>query len=63
MDRSGLIAQKQDVRRRLERAQREVERMRSLVPVPKRAIERLEGQIEQWMAEEYQLRVAIDQSR
>ncbi len=67
-DRLDLIARKQDVRSRIERLRRqlaqEMEQTRSPGERAKsRRIRRLESQLEQLMAEEYRLRVAIDQSR
>lgn len=62
-EREMLIARKREVRRELERAQRELETLRDRPNLPDREIARLENQVEQLMAEEFNLRVAIDQSR
>lgn len=62
-DRETLIARKQEVRRRIEQARRTLERERAKPVPPKRQINRLERQLEGLMAEEYNLRVAIDQAR
>ncbi|MEX1021445.1 MAG: hypothetical protein WDZ49_17420, partial [Litorilinea sp.] len=68
-DRATLIARKQTVRQELERAQRELERLRQQVGEPMtesmaaRAIARLESRSEQLMAEEFNLRLAIDRTR
>jgi hypothetical protein len=60
-ERSELIARKETVRARLVQLQRELERSR-LQPHAGKQVRRLEEQIEQLMAEEQQLRQAIDQS-
>ncbi len=60
-ERSSLIARKESVRARLVQLQRELERAR-LQPHAGKQVRRLEDQIEQMMAEEAQLRQAIDQS-
>ena len=62
-DRDTLIAQKHAVRRALEQTQRELERLRSQVPLPQRRIVQLESQAEQLMAQEFNLRLAIDRAR
>lgn len=62
-DRYALIARKEEVRRKLEQLRRTLERERAKVPPPRRQIARLESHLEQLMAEEYNLRVAIDQAR
>jgi hypothetical protein len=64
-DRASLIARKHAVRRELERTQRELTRLRSTDSVNshKRRIRQLEKKLEQLMAEEYRLRVAIDRAR
>jgi chromosome segregation ATPase len=61
-DRFALIARKQEVRRRLETLQRQLEHERTKSPPAPRRIQQLEQQVDQLMAEEYQLRVAIDQA-
>lgn len=62
-DRYALIARKEEVRRKLEQIRRTLERERAK-PVPsERQIGRLETTIEQLMAQEYNLRIAIDQAR
>lgn len=62
-DRYALIARKEEVRRKLEQVRRTLERERAKVPPQQRLVNRLESQLEQLMAEEYNLRVAIDQAR
>ena len=63
-ERFQLIARKNELCQSLERLQRQLERQRTkLPPAHPRDLARLEAQIEQLMAEEYQLRVAIDQSK
>lgn len=62
-DREALIARKNEVRRRIEQVRRTLERERAKPAPPKRQVNRLETQLEQLMAEEYNLRVAIDQAR
>ena len=62
-DRELLIARKQEVRRRIEHLRRTLEGEQSKVRPSKRQINRLETQLEGLMAEEYNLRVAIDQVR
>ncbi len=57
-----LIARKELVRQRLGQLQRELTRLQTQQPSALRRIERLQGAIEQLMAEEYNLRVAIDQA-
>lgn len=62
-DRYQLIARKQEVRRQIERLQRELEALRAQVGRgQQRRVARLEGELERLMAEEYQLRMAIDRS-
>jgi lipid II:glycine glycyltransferase (peptidoglycan interpeptide bridge formation enzyme) len=69
MDRSALITRKHEVRRQLERAGAELARLQSAgnenAADPqrnRRRIAQLQQQIEQLMAEEYNLRLAIDRS-
>jgi len=62
-DRDALIARKQEVRRRIEQLRRTLELERVKAPTGNRQISRLETQLEALMAEEYTLRVRIDQSR
>ena len=62
-DRYALIARKEEVRHKLEQVRRTLERERAKVPPQQRLVNRLESQLEQLMAEEYNLRVAIDQAR
>ena len=69
MDRATLIARKQEVRRRLQAAQAELARLDAIAHEnaagPKRdrqRIAQLQQQIEQLMAEEYNLRLAIDRA-
>ncbi|GIV78903.1 MAG: hypothetical protein KatS3mg050_3297 [Litorilinea sp.] len=62
-DRYQLIARKQEVRRQIERLQRELEALRAQPGRgQQRRVARLEGELERLMAEEYQLRMAIDRS-
>jgi chaperonin cofactor prefoldin len=66
MDRDALIARKYEVRRRLERAQSALAELQKNAADPKgdrRRIAQLQSEIERLMAEEYNLRLAIDQSR
>jgi hypothetical protein len=64
-DRASLIARKHAVRGEIERTQRELARLRSpdSVNPNQRRIRQLEKKLEQLMAEEYRLRVAIDRAR
>lgn len=62
-NRDTLIARKEEVRRKLEQMRRTLERERAKDPPSQRQINRLETQLEQLMAEEYNLRVAIDRAR
>ena len=59
--RAALIAQKQRVRTQIEQIQRQLEQTRP--QGNRRKLAQLEAQLERWQAQEYQLRVAIDQSR
>lgn len=61
-DRFTLIARKQEVRRRLETLQRQLEHERAKAKPNQRRINQLERQAEQLMAEESNLRLAIDQT-
>ncbi len=61
-DRFALIARKQEVRRQLEMRQRQLDHERAKAVPAQRHIQQLERQMEQLMAEEYNLRVAIDQT-
>ena len=64
MDRAALIARKQEVRRQLQRAEAALAAIENAAD-PKRdrrRIAQLQQQIEQLMAEEYNLRLAIDRS-
>lgn len=64
MDRFDLIARKQEVRRQIERLNRQLDAERSAAD-PKqdrRRINQLEEQLQRLMAEEYALRIAIDRS-
>jgi hypothetical protein len=61
-DRFALIARKQEVRRRLEALQRQLDHERTKPQPNQRRIAQLEGQAEQLMAEESNLRIAIDQA-
>ncbi len=68
MDRFDLIARKQEVRRQIERLNRQLDAERSATRAaadPKqdrRRIAQLEQQLQTLMAEEYALRIAIDRS-
>jgi hypothetical protein len=68
MDRDALIARKQEVRRQLERVNRQLEaenNAQRAAADPKRdrrRIAQLEQQLQTLMAEEYSLRLAIDRS-
>lgn len=62
-DRDLLIARKHEVRRRIEQMRRTLEAERGKARPAQRQINRLESQLEGLMAEEYNLRVAIDQTR
>jgi len=64
MDRSALIARKEEVRRQLRRAQAALAQLENAAG-PKRdrrRIAQLQQQIDQLMAEEYNLRLAIDRA-
>ncbi|MCE7981093.1 MAG: hypothetical protein DYG89_07875 [Caldilinea sp. CFX5] len=61
-DRFTLIAHKQEVRRRLEALQRQLDHERAKPQPNQRRIHQLERQAEQLMAEESNLRIAIDQA-
>lgn len=62
-DRFALIERKQAVQRQIEQARRRLERERLLPRVNPSLIGQLETQLEQLMAEEYNLRLKIDQSK
>ena len=63
-DRESLIARKQEVLRKLTKAQQQLESVRQAVnPHQRRQRRQLEGEIEQLMAEEYRLRIAIDRAK
>ena len=63
-DRESLIARKQEVQRELTRAQRQLDSIRSADNRhQRRQRQQLETEVEQLMAEEYRLRIAIDRSR
>jgi len=61
-DRYTLIARKQEVRRRLETLQRQLDYERAKPKPNQRRITQMEQQAEQLMAEESTLRIAIDQA-
>ena len=62
-NREALIARKQSVRRQIERLVRQVEAaQQAQPPVPPRRLQRLEQELERLMAEETNLRQAIDRS-
>ena len=60
-NREALIAQKQQVRAQLEQIQRQLAQART--EAARRKVAQLETELERLQAQEYQLRVAIDQSR
>ena len=62
-DREMLIARKHEVRRRIEQLRRTLEHEEAKNVPATRRINQLQMQLEQLMAEEYNLRVAIDQAR
>ena len=64
MDRESLIARKQEVRRQLERAQASLVELENAAgpKQDRRRITQLQHQIERLMAEEFNLRLAIDQA-
>ena len=63
-DRASLIARKQEVQRKLTSAQRQLEAIGSADNGhQRRQRQQLEIEVEQLMAEEYRLRIAIDRSR
>ena len=64
MDRESLIARKQEVRRQLERAQALLVELENAAgpKQDRRRITQLQNQIERLMAEEFNLRLAIDQA-
>jgi hypothetical protein len=64
MDRFALIARKQEVRRQLERINRQLEAARDAADPERdrRRIAQLEQQSQTLMAEEYALRLEIDRS-
>ncbi|MFO7631620.1 MAG: hypothetical protein R6W76_03720 [Caldilinea sp.] len=64
MERHALIARKQEVRRLLEHAARELTRIDAQSPTwrTRRTVNSLQGKIERLMAEEYALRLAIDRA-
>ncbi len=64
MDRESLIARKQEVRRQLERAQASLVALENAAgpKQDRRRITQPQNQIERLMAEEFNLRLAIDQA-
>ncbi len=62
-DRFGLIARKQEIRRQIEQIRRQLEREQAQPTPQQRRIRQWETQLEQLMAEEYHLRLRIDQSK
>ena len=62
-DRFGLIARKQEIRRQIEQIRRQLAREQAQVTPQQRRIRQWETQLEQLMAEEYNLRLRIDQSK
>jgi hypothetical protein len=62
-DRFALIARKNEIRRQLEQATRQLEREWVQASPPNtRRVRQLENQIEQLMAAEYNLRLSIDRN-
>jgi hypothetical protein len=64
VDRESLIARKQEVRRQLERAQEALVELENAAgpKQDRRRIVQLQKQIDRLMAEEFNLRLAIDQA-
>ena len=63
-DKESLIARKHEVLRELTRARRQLEAVGSADSRHQRSQrQQLEGEVEQLMAEEYRLRIAIDRSK
>lgn len=62
-DRYGLIARKQEIRRQIEQIRRSLECEQAQPTPQQRRIRQWETQLEQLMAEEYNLRLRIDQSK
>jgi hypothetical protein len=63
-DRFALITRKQEVRRQIEQIRRQLEREQAQsLPLNQRRLNQLATQLEQLMAEEYNLRIKIDQSK
>jgi alkylation response protein AidB-like acyl-CoA dehydrogenase len=63
-DRFDLIARKHAVRQQIEQTRRQLEGERAKgTQVQQRTLAQLETQLDQLMAAEYNLRVAIDQSK
>ena len=64
MDRESLIARKHEVRRQLERAQAALAQLENAAgpKQDRRRIAQLQNQIDRLMAEEFSLRLAIDQA-
>ena len=63
-DRDSLIAHKQEVLRKLTRAQRRLEAIGSADgSFQRRQRGQLESEVERLMAEEYRLRIAIDRAK
>lgn len=65
VDREALIARKQMVRRQIEETRRRLEQARRPADGSpnKRRVRQLEEKLDRLMAEEYNLRLAIDRSR
>lgn len=65
MDRLALIARKNEVRRRIEQTQQRLEAQRKAAgpKQDRRRIAQLEQQLAELMAEEYNLRLAIDRAQ
>jgi hypothetical protein len=60
-DRFALIARKQEVRQQIERLRRQLEQAELTPAHNQRQRDRLVARLDQLMAEEYTLRVSIDQ--
>ncbi len=61
-DRATLIAHKETVRQQIERARRDLAREEMRAAPSARRIQQLQEQIERLMADEFNLRIAIDRS-
>jgi chromosome segregation ATPase len=62
-DRFALIARKQEIRRQIEALRRQLAQEESRPQPNRRKLDQIERRLEGLMAEEYNLRLAIDQQR